>query len=406
MTEPKSSARSQLTDAELDEQARALPPPALSPDAAERIRNQLLIASESIEQVSRRSPFVAVAAVSASLAAAAVIIVWLLAGPDARRNVVATIESSDAQSPVPITRGVVIPQGSASYTLLSPSPDEVVRVDHGAVVVQVAALGSGERFRVRTTDAEVEVRGTVFFVQVDQGKLTLVRVSEGVVEVRPEKRPIATLHAGDSWPPPVAGGQPSSDGADVPPAETGPTGEGKLANAHRQGPRTRQPHERASAPEPALDVDSHAATDKTTSPPPAPSPGEEAFRQGWSDLKRNDAQAAARQFELACKQARAGSVAEDACFWAGAAAKRANQLPSARAALQRFLRRFPRSPRAGEASALLGWLLYDAGDIDRAEPLFRAAERDSVPRVVDSARRGLQAIARSRAQKGEGSRPD
>jgi TolA-binding protein len=72
---------------------------------------------------------------------------------------------------------------------------------------------------------------------------------------------------------------------------------------------------------------------------------------------------------------------------------RAGAGASAIAALSRFLEAYPSSPRAGEAAAMLGWLLVDTGDLAGAERRFRAAENDPVDAVRASARKGLRAIA-------------
>jgi TolA-binding protein len=61
------------------------------------------------------------------------------------------------------------------------------------------------------------------------------------------------------------------------------------------------------------------------------------------------------------------------------------------------LKDFPTSARAGEASALLGWILYDAGELDAAQQRFETASRDRVPKVKESADRGLEAIKRKRS---------
>lgn len=378
----------QLSDAELDELARELPAPALDRDAAERIRTQVLVSSERAEQVSRRSPLLGVAIASTSIAAAAVLAFWGVSGRGEGERPLATSGTLEARPAAPVFRGVVTPRGSAEYALASPGPDEVVRLEHGTVNVEVAPLGQSERFRVVTTDAEVEVRGTAFIVQADRGKLRRVEVFEGVVDVRPGQYPTRTLHAGESWPamgddtarPGDAAGRTQDDGVK-------PTGQARK-NSRRHLERMRDTDK-------PLDPDAESRHGTTRPRPPEgrpSSPEEHAFRQGWSYMRANKAKAAAEQFALACTSSSA--VAEDACFWAGAAARRANQRSTARAALTSFLERFPRSPRVGEASALLGWLLYDAGDIDGARPLFQVAERDSVPRVVKSARRGLQAIER------------
>ena len=130
----------------------------------------------------------------------------------------------------------------------------------------------------------------------------------------------------------------------------------------------------------------------------APKPGEDEFRAGWTALRNGDPTGATKLFATACSKAHDDAIGEDACFWTGAAAKRANDAATARAALSRFVARFPNSARAAEASALLGWLLYDAGELDAAEAQFHKADHDRVPKVRDSASKGLEAIARSRAK--------
>jgi len=86
---------------------------------------------------------------------------------------------------------------------------------HGAVRADVAKLKAGARFLVRTTDAEVEVRGTSFRVAVvppgapcagsNAASTTRVEVTEGVVTVRSGSEEVA-LHPGQSWPEGCASG--------------------------------------------------------------------------------------------------------------------------------------------------------------------------------------------------------
>jgi hypothetical protein len=57
--------------------------------------------------------------------------------------------------------------------------------------------------------------------------------------------------------------------------------------------------------------------------------------------------------------------------------------------MEDFLLRHPDSPRAGEVSVMLGWLLVDSGERARAEALFRAATTDPRSEVRRSAEAGL-----------------
>jgi len=89
-----------------------------------------------------------------------------------------------------------------------------------------------------------------------------------------------------------------------------------------------------------------------------------------------------------------GPLAEDASYWRAVALARAKSSAAAQA-FRDFLELHPRSRRAGEASAMLGWILVDAREHAEAKRRFQAALTDgrSTPAVVTSARAGLAALA-------------
>jgi ferric-dicitrate binding protein FerR (iron transport regulator) len=82
---------------------------------------------------------------------------------------------------------------------------QAFQLDHGTLSAHVAKLGAGQRFLVRTGDAEVEVRGTRFTVSVGPalacagGVSTKVRVTEGAVVVRGAHGEVR-LGPGEAWP--------------------------------------------------------------------------------------------------------------------------------------------------------------------------------------------------------------
>lgn len=121
-----------------------------------------------------------------------------------------------------------------------------------------------------------------------------------------------------------------------------------------------------------------------------------AFARGWSALRANDFEAAAQAFGQASAEPDDNALSEDASFWRGVALDRANRLPEAQEALTRFLVRYPKSDRAGEAAVMLGWLLLRAGDAAAAEARFSSALGDRSERVRHSARAGLAASGRRR----------
>jgi hypothetical protein len=152
--------------------------------------------------------------------------------------------------------------------------------------------------------------------------------------------------------------------------------------------------EPAPAPEPvpALEAPPPAAPAPAAAPPaPAATPEERAFGEGWEALRLGEhRRAAARMAEAV---AFGGPLAEDARYWRAVALGRAHAPEEARPAMEEFLRRHPGSRRAGEVSAMLGLLLIDAGERERAAALFHAAEQDPNAGVRQSARAGLDAVA-------------
>jgi hypothetical protein len=99
----------------------------------------------------------------------------------------------------PASLAVVQPRGSAHFRQVSRPPDEEVRLTDGTVHVTVIHLDRGQRFRIVTADATVEVRGTEFDVDVVDDHLRSVDVSRGTVEVRIQDREVARLTAGLRW---------------------------------------------------------------------------------------------------------------------------------------------------------------------------------------------------------------
>jgi hypothetical protein len=94
----------------------------------------------------------------------------------------------------------------ADVTIVDNGPLQVFAIRSGAVQADVAKLVAGQRFLLRTPDAEIEVRGTSFRVAIDDpdsscegGTLTRVTVFEGVVNVRHGGGEVQVV-AGQMWP--------------------------------------------------------------------------------------------------------------------------------------------------------------------------------------------------------------
>lgn len=355
-------------DNELDAVARTLEANVSSRESAEQLRTSVLASAGAQNQQSRRSP---APFVIAGVAIAAALVLWV--GRSAHTSVKLVITSIDI----------------AQYEHTSDWPDYVVHLDDGRLDVQVATLDNGDRFRVTTLDAEVEVRGAHFEVGAEHDRLQSVLVREGRVEVHPKDQQVVILSAGESWNAPKLV---QRDEVIAPRTLVVPTPPPIIAST--PAVHAKPPHVSRSPEPPAPPP---FATPPTPVAPVLAKPGEAEFRAGWAALRAGDASAAAKVFSTACNEALHEPLGEDACFWTGAAAKRAGDTATARTALEHFLKQFPTSPRASEAAALLGWLLYDAGELDAAEQDFHRAEHDRVPKVRDSAQRGLTAIQRKRA---------
>ncbi|HVW27962.1 MAG TPA: FecR domain-containing protein [Polyangiaceae bacterium] len=139
--------------------------------------------------------------------------------------------------------GVVTAASGARYVRRSAAPDEVVELEAGRIHVEVSPLGRGERFRVRTADGEVEVRGTAFDVVADDGYLSDVVVQHGRVEVRSGAEASRTLGAGESWQraPRGAAAETVQHSAPVPAAPPSDVGKAPPADTASSAPRMTVP---------------------------------------------------------------------------------------------------------------------------------------------------------------------
>ncbi len=90
----------------------------------------------------------------------------------------------------------------ADVLVVEQGRDEVFELRAGSVQLHVAKLAPGDRFLLRTSDSEVEVRGTEFRVDVREpceGTTTRVTVTEGTVVVRHDGAE-TRVTANESWP--------------------------------------------------------------------------------------------------------------------------------------------------------------------------------------------------------------
>ena len=378
--------RWQPTDDELDALARGLPAFDADAQRAEHNRTAVLANAATTTPQPARRPWWPLLA--APLAAAAAIAIWLGTRP-------ATTATT------PHEKATI----AGAFAGITDWPDRVVRVDAGTVTIALDALAPGERFRVLAPDAELETTAARFELAVADAHLQRVAVATGRVGLRVVGAPPVFLAAGQVWTRTItAQREPLIEPAPAPaptttaeqPSTTAPRAEQPSTTAPRAETTPPSPSETPPLPSDRPRGTPKAATPPPPAPPPAP-PGEADFRAGMTALRGGDAAAAATSFAAACAASHS-ALADDACFWSGAAARRAGQTAAARRALEQFIARFPSSARAGEAAALLGWIVLEGGDPTEAERLFQRAASDRVPQVRDSAARGLAAVSRNRGQ--------
>jgi TolA-binding protein len=123
------------------------------------------------------------------------------------------------------------------------------------------------------------------------------------------------------------------------------------------------------------------------------SPAEVSYDDAWTALRTGDFTHAASGFARVVLLAPDSPLVEDASYWRAVALARAKRSAEAISAFHDFLDGHARSARAGEASAMLGWLLIDARAYDEAARQFAAATGDASAAVRSSAQAGLDALA-------------
>jgi hypothetical protein len=321
---------------DLDHARALLRSPTPTPTPLEVQRGRLRLLREAALPTSprpasaRARPLLAVA--FAIVAAAALLVVVQRRSPESHAALApGPRASARASASVPVrTVTTVLPEGEARFSRASAGGTEIVTLDDGAIDLSVRHLDAGERFLVKTGDAEVEVRGTVFRVEASDKHLESVAVVEGKVEVR--FRGVAhLLTANERWDRPA-------DAPLVPapivaaPASSEPRATATLAATAERRPPSKPPS--ASSAKPAGDD------------------GTAAFVEGMAMMERGDYGDAARHLEAFSKSNPRDDRAEDAAFLVILALQRAGRPTEAAAAARRYLSTYPTGYRRAQARAL------------------------------------------------------
>jgi TolA-binding protein len=360
------------------ELARGLPVEIPSAARRDEVRGALLATAQAspVRPARAAIPRAAWGVVGAAAAAAAI---WFSLGGGGGRE-----RARAGAGGRPHSHASVRAQAAADYALASAAPDELLRLRDGSIAIEVEPLGAGDRFRVVVGRDEIEVRGTAFELTATHDRLDAVHVTRGRVEVRPAAGTWATLGAGESWRPEAALSKPANAAPAAPPPT--PLTGGAVAPPLPGGPaRPRGKSLRA-----ALDASPSASGGRGATP--IRRAEESLYDDAWDAMRVGDFHKAAAGFAGVIAIAPAGALADEGAYWRAVALARAGSPGEAIAAFREMLDRYAGSPRRGEASAMLGWLLVDAHQLDEAARRFRAAAADPTEAVRGSARKGLEAL--------------
>jgi hypothetical protein len=263
----------------------------------------------------------------------------------------------DSRAVLALTTGTrLVVEGGGDFAIDELGAAELFRLAAGSVRADVAKLVRGERFIIRTSDAEVEVQGTSFVVQkaasdptCGAGTTTHVAVYEGIVTVRTTASE-SRVGPGESWP----FGCVSSG------ALAAPSGSVTATSAPEAPPPSTPPHGtfgRAADGHVAAEPGARAASGEPTTAPERPrsdlAAQNDLFDHGVDAKRRGDTATALASFQELLTKYPSSPLAE------AAAAERMKLLaltggPSAEGAARSYLARYPAGFARSDAERILG----------------------------------------------------
>jgi len=253
----------------------------------------------------------------------------------------------------PATETTIRSSDDASFERTRSAGVEVVTLSRGTLDVTLRALGPGERFVVRTKDAEIEVRGTAFRVEAEGGLIRGVAVAEGSVEVRYAGF-AAVIPSGGSWRATAAPATPAEPAAAPPAAAATVASRAAAARAPRRAAR-RMPAEAHGTPAVA------PAPGVAESPPPpapqvAPSPPQASrdFAAAMAAIGGGDYGRAAAQLGAFSAAHPTDARADEADYLEAVALQRAGRSAEATAAARRYLAARANGAHRPEARLIAG----------------------------------------------------
>jgi len=266
------------------------------------------------------------------------VVTWsLCAHPGAAR---APALSASARTAAPLSAeeafaGAVAAAPGARWSQVRRARVERVELTDGTIRVKVRPQSQGERFLIALPDGEIEVRGTEFDVEVERGATQLVRVVEGVVDLRLDGREFVRLVASESW----RRERPEGSALEAPPPRSVPN-----------------PPEAVRT---AASVHSGKAAGAADDSVAMYADAVRCLRDGMYDE-------AASRFHGLFLADPSSSQAEDASFLEAVALARAGRADAAALAGEHHLASFPRSFHAREAAILVARAASQRHDCEKA----------------------------------------
>jgi len=357
-------------------------PENLSAARSEELRTAVLSmqpkpkAVPATKEHSKRLPFFAVAAIAAT------VLIGLRFWPEG--SSLASLENIV----------LVSPHSGAQFTASDPMTLNL-RLENGTLTVNVPMVDPTRTFEVITDDGVLQTENAQFDVVATNNRLVSLTVLRGKVAVQGTGGAQVFVSAGNSWvreldSPVVAVGA----------VEPAPLPEqAEMTKTVREDLTVREPNgERAPKSWPRRNhaTQRHPNSSDVKVSPAAPiaseAPSQSAFAKGWHAMKQERFQQAAELFSEAIESGTSENAKQDASYWRAAALGRAGERFKAIEAFRWFVGHYPKSPRVGEASAMLGWLLIEDNRFDEAEIHFFRGSQDMSMRVRASAEAGLDAV--------------
>lgn len=265
----------------------------------------------------------------------------------------------------------VRPSGGARYERATTAGLDVVTLNSGALDVNVRPLIEGERFLIKTGDAEIEVRGTSLHVEADQGRIRRVTVVEGQAEMRyggfsaiipsgGSWRATGDHHAGDDAPPAAAPIAPAVEAPSAPivvAAPATPPG-GRVASRGVTRPLRERPSPRPAPPllEPPAAPEAPSPPAPSVAPRIAPkvSPASREFADAMSTLGKGDYLVSAKQLDAFAASHPSDARADEADYLRAIALQRAGKPADAASAAKHYLSTRPTGAHRAEARRIAG----------------------------------------------------